>query len=205
MIIVHPDYKGKKTCKALTSHIDLIPTIVNMTKSSTKDITAAVKGLPGKDFSILLSSPETAPLDFVRKAVLFNYVCLITIDSLYTKLAMSYVTKGQFAPPLEEKRPDLSKRGFMSFVFDGRYKFARYYAPNNFNTPYTFEDIFKNNDIQLFDLKNDPDEVKNLALDSEKNKDIILKMNTLLNDMMKEEVGENKGQFLPAIVRPSKK
>ena len=84
----------------------------------------------------------------------------------------------------------------------GRYKFARYYAPANFNTPDTLEQILRNNDLQLFDLKNDPLEVHNLALDPEKNKDVILRMNALLNELMAKEVGKNDGSFLPAEIRP---
>jgi hypothetical protein len=42
-------------------------------------------------------------------------------------------------PPLAQFHPDLAKRGFLSFVFDGRYKFARYYAPSQFNPPTTLD------------------------------------------------------------------
>jgi hypothetical protein len=87
-------------------------------------------------------------------------------------------------------------------VFDGQYKFARYYAPANFNTPETLEQILRNNDLQLFDLKNDPLEAHNLAVDREKNKDLILRMNVLLNELIAKEVGKNDGSFLPAAIRP---
>ena len=80
-------------------------------------------------------------------------------------------------PPSQAK---LDKRGFVSFVFDGRYKLARYYAPTAFNTPKTLQEILGNNDVQLFDLQNDPDEITNLALDREKNRETILRMNALL-------------------------
>ena len=66
--------------------------------------------------------------------------------------------------------PKLDKRGFLSIVFHGRYKLARYYAPAAFNTPQTLEEILKNNDVQLFDLENDPNEMHNLALEPEKNR-----------------------------------
>ena len=56
--------------------------------------------------------------------------------------------------------------------------------------------------MQLFDLQTDPDEKNNLALDATKNKDLILHMNDLLNDLMTKEVGVNNGGFLPEIVRP---
>jgi arylsulfatase A-like enzyme len=82
-------------------------------------------------------------------------------------------------------------------------KFARYYAPAAFNTPQTLDQIFQYNDVQLFDLKQDPQELHNLALDREKNKDLILRMNTLLNELTTKEVGKHdSGSFLPAAVRP---
>jgi hypothetical protein len=58
--------------------------------------------------------------------------------------------------------------------------------------------------VQLFDLKDDPDEVRNLALDREKNGETILRLNALLSDLMAREVGVNDGQFLPEVVRPKK-
>jgi hypothetical protein len=45
-------------------------------------------------------------------------------------------------------------------------------------------------------------EVNNLALDPEKNKDVILRMNALLNALIAKEVGKNDGSFLPAAIRP---
>ena len=96
----------------------------------------------------------------------------------------------------------LDKRGFLSFVFDGRYKFARYYAPTAFNTPQTLDEIFKNNDVQLFDLQSDADEMHNLALAPEKNKELILRMNGLLNDLIAKEVGVNDGRFLAPLLAP---
>ena len=66
----------------------------------------------------------------------------------------------------------------------------------------TLEQILRHNDVQLFDLKNDPLETHNLALDPEKNKELILRMNALLNELMAKEVGRNDGSFLPAAIRP---
>ncbi len=40
----------------------------------------------------------------------------------------------------------MTPRGFVSVRFDGGYKFSRYYAPNNFNTPTAFEALIRNSD-----------------------------------------------------------
>ena len=202
MVIAHPRYSGGGTCRALTSHIDLLPTLVGLSNAPRDRRPALTKGLPGKDFSILLQEPEKATPDAIRKGVLFNYVGLLTVDANYLVSACAENTTGKWVPPLSKVHPDLSKRGFLSFVFDGRYKYARYYAPNKFNTPTTLEQILGYNDIELFDLENDPHEMKNLAVEAQKNKATILRMNTLLNDLMATEVGVNDGSFLPDGVRP---
>jgi len=200
-VIVHPEYPGGRTCEALTSHVDLIPTLVGLTGADPDKRKAVLGDLPGHDFSNLLEAPGEAAPDAVRPAVLFNYVGLQTVDSLYMIRVCRDIAHGRFAPPFSEAWPDMSRRGFISFAFDGRYKFARYYAPDDFNTPETLEDLLANNEIELFDLQADPDEVDNLGIDPETNRDLILRMNALLNQMIAAEVGVNDGSFLPQILR----
>jgi arylsulfatase A-like enzyme len=200
LIIVHPDYPRvvRGSHEPLGPDADL-PGLAGVSESQRRE---AVRDLPGRDFSGVLANAETAAPQAVRPGVLFNYVGPLTIDADYCLSAMTQLLQGKVAPPLTELQPKLNKRGFLSFAFDGQYKFARYYSPANFNTPETPEQILRNNDLQLFDLMNDPLEVHNLALDPEKNKDVILRMNALLNQLIAEEVGKNDGSFLPAAIRP---
>jgi arylsulfatase len=198
LVIAHPVGKAGATCSALTSHLDLLPTFVGMTGVPEASRSAEVKALPGRDFSSLLAAPEQAGVHAVRPAVLFNYLGLATVDGDYLTKIMSSLATRQPPPPLSAAK--LDKRGFLSFVFDGRYKFARFYAPTAFNTPQTMEEIFKSNDVQLFDLEKDAGEVDNLALAPEKNKELILRMNGLLNDMIAREVGVNDGRFLAPLL-----
>ena len=200
LIIAHPAGKVGAASSALTSHIDLLPTLVGLTGLPEGNRPAAVKALPGRDFSALLADPERASVQAVRPGVLFNYVGLSTIDGDYLRQLMIATQESATDPPVTQVK--LDKRGFLSFVFDGRYKFARYYAPTAFNTPQTLEEIFKNNDVQLFDLEADPDEMHNLAVEPEKNRATILRMNGLLNELMAKEVGVNDGRFLPQDIRP---
>ena len=206
MIVVHPNVKGGQTTQALTSHIDLLPTLVGLTGAPKEAADEITKDLPGRDFSTILANPPIAPLNAVRPGILFNYVGLSTIDAnFYRNLFEHWDQNEGFAMNPEElakHHPDLTKRGFVAMTFDGRYKFARYYAPCYFNTPWNLKDIQEWNDLELFDLQNDPDEQYNLALNPEHNLELILKMNTLLNELMALEVGVNDGQFLPLAVRP---
>ncbi|MGB8406464.1 MAG: sulfatase-like hydrolase/transferase [Mycobacterium sp.] len=202
LIVVHPDYPQGQSSDVVTSHLDLMPSLPGLAKVPESQRVEAVKGLPGHDFSGVLATAGTAGPQAVRRGALFNYVGPLTIDSDYCVAGMTQLLQGKPAPPLTELGSKLNKRGFLSFAFDGQYKFARYYAPNNFNTPTTLQDILHDNDIQLFDLKIDPQETNNLALDPQKNGDLILRMNALLNELMAAEVGKNDGSFLPEPIRP---
>jgi arylsulfatase A-like enzyme len=202
LIVVHPDYPQGQSSHVVTSHLDLMPSLPGLAGVPEDQRREAVKGLPGHDISGVLATAETAVAQAVRPGALFNYVGPMTIDSNYCVAAMTQLLQGKPAPPLTNLQSKLEKRGFMSFAFDGQYKFVRYYAPANFNTPATLEQILHNNDLQLFDLRNDPLETHNLALDPEKNKDLILRMNALLNELIADEVGKNDGSFLPKEIRP---
>jgi arylsulfatase len=199
LVIAHPAGKAGASTTALTSHIDLVPTFVGLTGLPEANRPAAVKALPGRDFSALLADPEKARVETVRPGILFNYVGVSTVDGDYLTKIMSSLALREPQPPVT--RANLDKRGFLSFVFDGRYKFARYYAPTGFNRPQTLEQLLRNNDVQLFDLESDPEEIHNLALHPEQHRATILRMNSLLNDLMAKEVGVNDGHFLPQDIR----
>ena len=92
---------------------------------------------------------------------------------------------------------DLTKRGAIRAVYDGRYSFARYYSPKQHNRPTSIEALFKLNDVELFDLQSDSNEMKNLALDPKKNGNLLEAMNAKLNAVIDREVGEDVGQMLP--------
>src|SRR5262249_28835208 len=186
LIIAHPAAKAGATCSALTSHLDLLPTFVGLTGVPNTKWPAAVKALPGHDFSALLANPEKATAQAGRPAVLFIYVGFSFVDGVFLRKTMINFFLNNPPPPVSHA--NLDKRGLLFFVFDGRYKFARYYAPTAFNTPRALEEILKNNDVQLFDLQSDPEEMHNLALEPEKNRDTIVRMNELLNDLIAKEI-----------------
>ena len=198
LIVAHPAAKAGATCSALTSHLDLLPTFVGLTGLPHAKRPQAVKALPGHDFSGLLADPEKASVTAVRPGILFNYVGPSTVDGDFLLATFDALIHGRPTPPLS--RAKLDKRGFLSFAFDGRYKFGRYYAPTAFNTPRSLEEILGNNDVQLFDLQTDPDEMRNLAIEPDANRETILRMNSLLNDLIAKEVGVNDGRFLTPFI-----
>src|SRR5512134_1657159 len=59
MIIAHPGFAGGRTCHALTSHLDIAPTLVGLTGADAAKRGTITRGLPGKDFSGLLADPAS--------------------------------------------------------------------------------------------------------------------------------------------------
>ena len=61
----------------------------------------------------------------------------------------------------------------------------------------SIEELFRFNDVELFDAKSDPAEMTNLAADPSRNRELIAAMNEKLNKLIDAEVGEDRGQMLP--------
>jgi choline-sulfatase len=95
------------------------------------------------------------------------------------------------------QQPDFRLRGTIRSVFDGRYRFTRYFSPLQFNQPTTLEDLFAYNDIELHDVASDPGEMRNLATERTRNGELLLAMNSKLNDMIANEVGEDSPDVMP--------
>ena len=194
LVIAHPAAKAGATCSALTSHIDLVPTFVGLTGLPESRRPDTVKALPGQDFSTLLADPEKATLHTVRPGVLFDYVGVSTVDGDFLRNVMIGLLTQKPGPQILKAK--LDNRGLLYVAFDGRYKIGRYYAPTAVNTPKTLDEILKNNDVQVFDLQSDPGEIHNLALEPEKNRETILRMNELLNTLIAKEIGANDNRYL---------
>ena len=94
-------------------------------------------------------------------------------------------------------RPDLNKRGSLRTVFDGRYKFSRYFAPIQRNRPANVSELYLNNDVELFDFETDPQEMTNLAANKDAHRDLVLAMSDKLEHAIKDEIGRDDGREMP--------
>lgn len=200
---VHPDVKGGQDCRALTGHIDIVPTLLAMAGvDATKRAEIAGRTLPGKDFSGLLTNPGAADVHAVREAVLFTYSGLASNDSGLFRIAAEAKAAGKkpaLAVMKERYTPDLKKRGSLRMMFDGRYKFSRYFSPLDHNHPTTIDQLYAANDVELFDLDVDPQEMTNLAADKTVSQDLVMAMNGKLEGVIKAEIGVDDGRELPKI------
>jgi arylsulfatase A-like enzyme len=197
-LIAHPDLKSHagKEYAALGSAVDIVPTILSMagvSQDKTRELYPALKGV---DLSAALQG-NTTERDL--RGVLFNYNVRHYTDPSYTQ---ALVDSGATAGPrmlLEIGQrtgrwlPDMRKPGFFNGIHQGRYKFARYFSPLVTERPDTWEALnSKRYELELYDLHNDPDELKNLAwtaADKAANEQLIMTLNAQVNGVMRTEIG----------------
>ncbi|NJD88499.1 MAG: twin-arginine translocation signal domain-containing protein [Betaproteobacteria bacterium] len=198
LVIVHPARSGGRQCQAVTSHLDIAPTLLALAQAAPEKKAALAKKLPGRDFSGLLAQPQRAAPDAVRDGMLFCYNMFAYLDGEFLEKGVAHLKKGGNPKDLAATgaRPDMMKRGAVRSVFDGRYTFSRYHSNKQHNRPVTIEELYRLNDVELFDAKTDPHEMTNLA-QGDRHRELVMAMNEKLNRLIDAEVGEDRGQMLP--------
>ena len=202
LLVAHPEFPGGQRCFETTSHLDLVPTIVGMTRKSTTAVADTMARMKGKDITPLLSQPVNPEFTRSRGGVLFCFSQLMVHDPGFTKFFNETVQNktipqvGKLST-IETFPIDWSLRVAIRSIADERYRFTRYFPFRGYNTPTTLDELRAKNDLELYDLSADPDEVVNLAVDFDRNRDLIATMNEKLNGLIAREIGVDDGSFMP--------
>jgi hypothetical protein len=166
-------------------------------------IARASAGLEGSDLSKVLSAPEQASTTAVRPAALFNYNMFTYLDAKWLgAMVRIRASKGPAMVKMAKLvtlQPNWRNRGAIRSIFDGRYRFSRYFSPIEFNRPISYEDLVAKNNLEVYDLQEDPEETRNLAQDGKAKAELMMALNETLNGRIDEEVGVDDGSFLPIL------
>jgi arylsulfatase len=218
LVIADPRHPDPNRSDAVGSHLDLVPTILAFAGLSEDERRKRYPLLKGHDLSGVVRDPAS---DGPRgsgatpgKGSLITYDMIATVDAEWfvrnvTKVfdAAAAAAGQEFHRGMEEFKglvyeigvPDLEAREMFRGVFDGRYKLVRYFGMGNYHLPTSVEQLLADNDVALYDLQSDPEEMDNLANPAHPRYDeaLLSAMNEKLNALIAEEIGEDKAMFTP--------
>lgn len=183
MVVYHPEYKGNRRCQSITSHLDIAPTLIDMTNASQKQ--AITIGLKGYSMMPLLQNTSASIRDEAGALFVFDMI--------------SMMDRSSFGVPGQNNfRFNIQNRGFLRGIITKDFKFARYFSPIAFNSPQTLDELYLQNDVELY--RKMGDEMTNLAFDLTKVKanpwltSLVENYNRKLNDLIVREIGVDNGK-----------
>jgi arylsulfatase A-like enzyme len=218
LVIADPRHPGASRSDAVGSHLDLVPTILAFAGLSEDERRKRYPLLKGQDLSGVVEDPAS---DGPRgssatpgKGSLLTYDMIATIDAEWfvrnvTKVfdAAAAQAGQEFHRGMEEFKglvheigvPNLEARELFRGIFDGRYKLVRYFGLGNYHLPTSVQQLLADNDVALYDLQSDPEEMDNLANPAHPDYDeaLLSAMNQKLNALIADEIGEDTAMFTP--------
>src|SRR6185503_10813560 len=178
LIVRHPDARGGAT-DALAGGIDLAPTLLAFAGLDAAARTQRYPDLHGVDLSAAIADPRARTARDER-GILFNYT----------------VPPGGAVGPDGPVAANMT-RGLIRGVFDGRYRFGRYFRVTDHHVPRDWDTLTTRNDLELYDTTADPDEIANLAAQPEANRTELLALNAKTNELVESEIGADDGAMYP--------
>jgi arylsulfatase A-like enzyme len=225
LVIADPRHPGANRSDAVGSHLDLVPTILAFAGLSEDERRKRYPLLKGHDLSGVVCDPASVgprgSSATPGKGSLMTYDMIATVDAEWftrnaTKVfdAAAAAAGQEFHHGMDEFKvlvneigmPNLEKREMFRGIFDGRYKLVRYFGMGNYNLPTSVQQLLADNDVALYDLQSDPEEMDNLANPAHPRYDeaLLSAMNQKLNALIAEEIGEDKAMFTPPEKSPQK-
>ena len=131
----HPGHAASagQTCQAVISHLDITPSILGLAGVSDDQRRSIAPKLKGKDFSSKLTSPAAAGENDVREGALYNFNMWAYQDAELMHKVYDAQTKGQNPKDLGLS-VNLTNRGAIRSVTDGRYRYSRYLSSSPTST-----------------------------------------------------------------------
>jgi arylsulfatase len=218
LVIADPRQSVQGRTDAVGSHLDLVPTILAFAGLSEAERQKRYPLLKGHDLSGVVANPASVgPRGSSAqpgKGSLMTYDMIATVDAeWFSHNATKVFDQAAHQAGLEFHRgmeafkvlvdeigvPNLEKREMFRGIFDGRYKLVRYFGMGNYNLPASVQRLLADNDVALYDLQSDPEEMDNLANPAHPKYDekLLSAMNQKLNALIAEEIGEDKPMFTP--------
>lgn len=195
LIICDPDVAGGRETDSLASSVDIVPTLLRRAGVTV----ANTPPFPGIDLSDALTGTGSKTARDEAGILFYYSVMLLGFDSDKVRQFFEGVLQGVKPPPPPKDGPGqpIDDRVMIRGIHDGRYKFARYFAAAEHHVPIDLETLTAHNDLELYDLETDPNEMNNLANDPAASEPLILALNEKLNRLIAAEVGTDDGREFP--------
>ena len=191
--VSHPDVASPRETEAAATSVDIIPTLLDMSGVDSSTVAERWPALKGVSVADALSGRET---ERDARGMLINYTASLAWDvDLVALLFRSQM--GETLTDAEQSKlgQGMSRENYACFrgINDGRYKFARYFKPRAHHTPAEWEMLTEHNQLELYDIVEDPLEMDNLANQAEDHRALILALNDALNRLVAAEIGVDDG------------
>lgn len=207
--------QGKRTA-TVGSHLDLVPTLLELAGLSEPSIREQYPHLKGRSLKAAILHPDQVgprgSTDAPGDGALLCWDGLHSLDKDWALSgALQELTRmalGPMVPPVDPTAqlaeagrkfgaPDFSRRTFFRAVVDGRYKLVRWFSPDEYGNPFTLEELYEHADVTLHDLVNDPGEMENLAHPEHPAHDtaLVARMLAKLHALVRDEIGDDRAPF----------
>lgn len=197
LYISHPDARTPRSVDSLGNTLDLLPTIYEFAGGDPGNLEDPLGKLPGVSLAAAVTGGRT---ERDARGAFYNYGVPFYIDPQMMEAMMREGRTPSMssifieALKLGHLGPSRTNRGLHRGVYDGRYKFARFFALGEHHIPKDWDMLLAHNDLALYDTETDPNELNNLARDPEAHKDLIWSLCQKTTALIETEIGRDEGQ-----------